>query len=67
MIQIFSLKLFKQNKTKKKKKNCIFYTGIDLIVSFELMQLVEICDKQNHCYSKESQTSIKVNSTTTAK
>ena len=67
MIQIFSLKLFKQNKTKKKKKNCIFYTGIDLIVSFELMQLVEICDKPNRFYSKESQTLIKVNFIITAK
>ena len=52
MTQVFNLKLFKQSRD----KICIFYTGIDLIISFELMQLVEICDKRNRYYSKESQT-----------
>ena len=63
MTQVFNLKLFKQSR----EKICIFYSGIDLIVSFELMQLVEICDKPNRYYSKERQTLIKVNSIITAK
>ena len=63
MTQVFNLKLFKQSRD----KICIFYTGIDLIISFEPMQLVEICDKRNRYYSKESQTFIKVNSMIIAK
>ena len=63
MTQVFNLKLFKQSRD----NICIFYTGIDLIISFELMQLVEVCDKRSRYYSKESQTFIKVNSIITAK
>ena len=63
MTQIFSLNLFKQCRD----KICIFYTRTDLIVSFEPLQLVGTCDKQNRYYLKESPTFIKVNSTITAK